>query len=117
MKREEAAKLLEMAVPLKTLTQQEFTRFIQAVNMAIKALETEPHWISVTERLPVEYDNPIEFLCTLEHKNDVYYVDLIMWNGSDWENNYTDDNKYSDYGIDKVVAWMPLPEPYKKLSE
>lgn len=93
----------------------------KAIDMAIDALgKSEPHWIPVTERLPIECDNPTEFLCTLElkYKNSVVrYVDLIMWNGSDWENNYIDDNKYSDYGIDKVVAWMPKPEPYKEVTE
>ena len=74
----------------------------------------EPHWIPVTERLPVEYDNPIEFLCTLEDNDGNRYVDLIVWTGSDWENNYTDDNKHRDYGIDKVVGWMFSPMPMRK---
>lgn len=91
---------------------------LDALDDYTPTLQPEPHWIPCSERLPIEYNNPIEFLCTLEleYKNDVRYVDLIVWNGSDWENNYIDDNKYSDYGIDKVVAWMPLSEPYKGVT-
>ena len=37
-----AIDLLKMAVPVKALTQQEYAEFIEAVNMAIKALESEP---------------------------------------------------------------------------
>ena len=34
--------LLKMAVPIKALVQQEYAEFIEAVNMAIKVLESEP---------------------------------------------------------------------------
>ena len=77
-------------------------------------LDAIPHWIPVTERLPIEYDNPIEFLCTLEDDDGNRYVDLILWTGCDWENNYTDDNEQNKYGIDKVVGWMLSPIPMRK---
>lgn len=87
----------------------------KAIDIAIKVVEhPEPHWIPVTERLPVEYDNPIELLCTLEDNDGNRYVDLILWTGCDWENNYTDDNEQNKYGIDKVVGWMFSPIPMRK---
>lgn len=45
MTREEASKWLELAVPVKAVTQEEFNTFIEAVNMAIKALEREQKFL------------------------------------------------------------------------
>lgn len=42
MTNEEAINYLEIAVPIKALTQEEFNRFIEALNMAFKALEQKP---------------------------------------------------------------------------
>ena len=60
----------------------------------------EPHWISVTERLPEKCNTT--YLATVdygEHGMAVgqrfFFDDNIGWNDK------------------SVVAWMPLPEPYK----
>lgn len=48
MKKAKAIELLKLAVPIKALTQQEYSDFIEAINMAIDALEqpTSPDTIS-----------------------------------------------------------------------
>lgn len=69
--------------------------YSEAVDMAIEALE-QTMWIPVSERLPEEYD--------------LYLV-------------YTEEQPFvcpfenGEFFIDDVVAWMPLPQPYKGESE
>ena len=66
-------------------------------------------WIPVSERLPeMPEENPI-----LDNKPlEIYIVDIgehypfrAFWNGK----NFTD-----GWNILKVIAWKPLPEPYKE---
>ena len=61
-----------------------------------KALENIPHWIPVTERLP-EYG-----LGVLTYNRD-----------EEFEINHIIDDEDGEWFYDGVIAWMPLPEPYK----
>ena len=79
----------------------------------------EPHWIPVTERLPEEKDAGIlkklgtskrsEYvLATVEVKGERMTVTACTHDGKwDWNMKYA----FPDY---KIVAWMPLPKPYKE---
>lgn len=79
---------------------------LEAVEMAIKALKQEPQtrWISVSDRLP-------------EKGGD--YLVTIKWKGSYSGDVYTETNmavykeKEKEWDCAGIVAWMPLPEPYK----
>lgn len=73
-----------------------------AIDDAIKALESS-RWIPVTERLP---DKMGSYITTIDcgkygfaTGQRYFYNDEIGWNDKD------------------VIAWMPLPEPYKKENE
>lgn len=65
---------------------------------------TKPKWIPCSDRLP---DKP-------EYRENGYIVQRervvepfsAYWDGERWTNE-------DDGVIDKVMAWMPLPEPYK----
>ena len=83
-----------------------------AIDMAINAL-SEQRWVPVKERNPIEYDNPIEFMATLEDPSGERYVEFIEWDGYEWDDFYTDDNERGVWGYDKVVAWTKKPEPFK----
>jgi len=73
----------------------------QAGEMAIKALEVEPHWIPVTERLP-EVSGC--YLVSVKNDHERRYS-KTAWFGKDaW------------FARQDVIAWMPLPEPYKGVT-
>ena len=82
------------------------------------------NWIPVSERLP---EDEKEYLVTLEkvygtHEklygiaNYLKFGDAGYWNEKKY--GYLEWDKYSDgHGgtkMYKVIAWMPLPEPYKE---
>jgi hypothetical protein len=81
----------------------------EALDVAIKALEQEPKWIPVSEKLPEEGKE------VLTCSNGVFIEIQSLENSHGniyWENQNGD---WSD--IDEVIAWMPLPKPYKAESE
>ena len=68
-----------------------------------RILQNVPHWIPVTERLPEKFD---------------YY--LVSGNNSVWFARYENGRflgVLSGHALDTVIAWMPLPEPYKGVTE
>lgn len=115
MKREEAIKLLndihshccDTANILCTL---DADKRCDALQMAIIALQNQPVWIPVSERLPEEpeeneiFDNkPLE-LYLVSIKGDPYPF-RAFWNGKFFTNGWQKC---------EVTAWMPLPEPYRE---
>lgn len=83
---------------------------VEALEMGIKALEQEPKWIPVSERLPEENG---QYLVTVKNLtgyeqlyNNVFECEFFEkdWIFKGWKDN-------------KVIAWMPLPQPYKAESE
>lgn len=95
MTKEQKKEFLQYLENLKSLQTEEY--MTEGFELAISALKGG--WIPVTERLPEAYKTVIRSNRT------------ISWNGSV--------NEYVDIGtIDPtdhfVIAWQPLPEPYKK---
>ena len=94
----------------------------EAVEMAVKALKGQM-WIPCSERLPEKNG---DYLCcssgmaiiTCGFANELYKVD--EWDFCDYKGKskkrgfYDYDSEYGYYEVDNVVAWMPLPEPYKE---
>lgn len=76
----------------------------EAKQMAIKVLE-QTTWIPVSERLPE--DSNYYFCCD----KDGY---MIIGRISKWSKEWCFDDDEVDMD---VVAWMPLPQPYKAESE
>ena len=73
----------------------DYHRITTALDEAIGRLE-QTRWIPVSERLPEE-----EGLYLVYTEEQPY---VCPFDGREWH-------------IDEVIAWMPLPEPYKTESE
>ena len=94
------------------LGNEKFTADIEAIGMAIKALE-QTRWIPCAERLPEDDDT---YLVTIEYNGEVIGVDAASYSPVDgyidkhWET--FNDWKEDDDSCYHVTAWMPLPEGY-----
>ena len=82
---------------------------------AIQKLPPAQQWIPCSERLPDHPENDDYYLVTIqcEHYDgwDDYVTGFAEWTKRGWD-------EVSCYiGQIKVVAWMPLPEPYKEGRE
>lgn len=77
----------------------------QAFDMAIEALQREPKWIPVTERLPEE-----EMTVLICASNGEIEFGQLTESGWEWLAE-----SLSDYWTEaeEVIAWQPLPEPYR----
>ena len=100
MTREEALKVLDT---IPTIGEQ-----VDALEMAIRALENEPVWISVSDRLPAN-DNTIEKEYLVQLTNDC----ITILNYYDGWNCYTDKDGiwHNENEITNVLFWMELPKP------
>lgn len=78
-------------------------------------LDAIPHWIPVTERLPyAEYGESDNVLATCGYRDvedgSIRWIRTLCFNGGNW--CYPTGETY----LEKVYAWMPLPEPYKGVT-
>ena len=100
---------------------REHREYVEALRMAIDALQTEAvqGWIPCSERLPeiacrclVTLSNNIVAVGTLhsegEYEDDFGYI--VNW-GKRW--HLEPASMMIAYHEDSVIAWMPLPTPYK----
>ena len=98
------------------------THWIKEIIEDLPSTQPEQRWIPCSERLPEEKDAGIlkklgtskrsEYvLATVEVKGERMTVTACTYDGEwHWDKKYT----FPDY---KIVAWMPLPEPYEKDDE
>ena len=75
---------------------------------SVPSAQPEPQWIPCSERLPEDVEigeeYPTVIFCT---KDNVYVGFYEYYLGGRWW-------AAEDYTVDNVIAWMPLPEPYKE---
>lgn len=81
----------------------------------LMSLNPEPHWIPVTERLPEE---PFGCLVTVWDTNPITMEEFenilpyfVGWDGEQWNDA---DGEQCPF---EVLAYMPLPEPFKGVTE
>lgn len=79
---------------------------VEAIDMGIHALKAT-QWIPVSKRLPKKPE--------IDGDSDGYIVQtrrvaqpfIGYWDGREWTDEEVD-------VVDEVIAWMPLPEPYRE---
>lgn len=126
MKREEAIKILwQYDINFEPHPAEDV---MHAIDMAIEALQREPKWIPVTwheiteeERSENGYPKDWGVFMDCEMPSDEQEILVTTRYGTvDKDVCYMDGEFSLDSGydwIDDIVAWMPLPEPYKESEE
>ena len=92
--------LISRQAAIDALSQYPFEKVVNCVSIIeeLPSAQPEPHWIPCGERLPEERGF---YLTTTKDK--AVYCDY--WNEDNFDRT------------EMVIAWMPLPEPYKTESE
>ena len=75
----------------------------------------EPHWIPVTERLPKDGRQVLVYAMSV-HYALAKYDEMRDADGTYKKQWVTFDAWKPYYTIKDVIAWMPLPEPYKGVT-
>lgn len=81
-------------------------------DVAIQALE-QTRWIPCSERLPKEneyVDHVRKYYLVQNEYGDMFVASYV-------KKDYWEEIYHIGPVTDKIVAWMPLPEPYKAESE
>ena len=81
----------------------------KTISKALKKLPSaEAEWIPVSERLP-EKKRSVLITTSEDFVGEACYwattENHVIWKGYRWEATYWDD---------EVIAWMPLPKPYRE---
>lgn len=74
-----------------------------------KGKADQPHWIPCSERLP---DDDVQVLCT-DSEGFVYIASHCDYDIIEKTKCWCDVH-YRSLPEDGIIAWMPLPEPYKE---
>ena len=88
--------------------------YMDIVKSAPSVTPKQTNWIPVTERLPEEDG---QYLITVKYKPEADYENIYAEHG-EWTDGRWDMFCFGHCGeVESIVAWMPLPEPYKAESE
>ena len=80
---------------------------VRRLKEAQSADATQGEWIPCSERLPNESG---EYLATIPLDADETYTEVLTFHKGRF---YEDDDEWGATYHDDVLAWMPLPTPYK----
>lgn len=95
----------------------------ELMDMAITALQNQPVWIPVSERLPEKYGsylvawkpcNMIEEY-VVKRSGAPHFYEILEYDPDD-ESGWIESIEQAT-GEYEILAWMPLPEPYRESEE
>ena len=87
----------------------------EALGVAIKALsiQSEYRWIPCSERLP---KNEVDVLCCRDNKTmTIMHFNPVLT--TRYPKGFSVVKDAFSWRQDNVIAWMPLPEPYKEVEQ
>lgn len=117
MKKEEAIKLLndihsQCCDTANILCTLDADKRCDALQLAITALQNQPVWIPVSERLPEKSYGCLATVMDFEPLTQTDFENILPYfvgyDGHGWNNA---DGETIPF---EVIAWMPLPEPYRE---
>lgn len=126
MNREETIKWLKsLKAEIGKLEYRTLWHYAEVIDIAIEALQDEAvqRWIPCSERLPSKQGR---YMVTHKAFIDMVFIDLFYYGkplmpnrkvrGKCW---YRSDDEWGDvvYEDSEIIAWMPLPEPYREDGE
>lgn len=103
---EEVKEMFKKSIDATDTMNQALENLIQSIYLKgyNEALEQKPRWIPVSERLPDIHNYCMKYLVT-----DCYgHIHTSLFTESGGKGRWS----HSD-----VIAWMPLPKPYKQEEE
>jgi len=95
-------------------------RELEALDMAVKALEQVPDWTPVSDLPKESGDYPVTLKITedcscvdkLNYSLDLYSVNKYDFADKKRPGWYDYDSEWGYYEVNNVVAWMPAPKLY-----
>lgn len=93
-------------------------QFVKALGIAIKSLSTENEWIPCSERLPKKdgrylCQNSYGLMQVIRWANNLEKVDDFDFCDKKYGGWYEYDSEWGYCERKEVVAWRPLPKPYR----
>lgn len=86
--------------------------YIRGFHDAVNILDKK--WISCDKELPKEDG---QYIATVKYKHVDGYEDVYS-ETCEWYNGHFDTTGFSYCGeVEKILAWMPLPEPFKGVTD
>ena len=96
----------------------DFKGWAEWASCIIQSQPSAQQWIPCSERLPEDEQEVLvtrHFLSDKQLKKNAitesFYVEVASHIGDEWT-SYSDEYKIKRH-LHKVIAWMPLPDPYK----
>ncbi len=99
-----------------SMIRERVENIIKAHSLAISALEKQLNggWIPVSVRLPEEKGFYI-FQLKDNRMHEYYYVNKTLY--GDCEGQFDEPIDEVAFSFNDVIAWQPLPEPYKEVQQ
>lgn len=110
---EEAKKIIKSECYIADLLDLDRTQTVNiALDTLIEAAE-ETRWIPVSERLPKDHENVLIYLSSNQITIGLYNSHRLPFRDKPIGWGVDAQISVHNFCSDDVVAWMPLPQPYK----